>query len=46
MSPQRKINLQEKPYDKTTTIKTDNPLVQDCLAYYQGANYIIAQHVK
>jgi len=41
LSPRQKIALQKKPYDTTVTINPDNPLVQDCLAYYQGADYII-----
>jgi phosphoglycerol transferase MdoB-like AlkP superfamily enzyme len=44
LSPQQKIDLQKKPYDTIEPIKPDNPLVQDCLAYYQGADYIITQN--
>ena len=44
LSPRQKIALQEKPYDKTITIKADNPLVQDCQAYYQGADYIVIKN--
>lgn len=44
LSPRQKIDLQKKPYDKTITIKADNPLVQDCQAYYQGADYIVVKN--
>ncbi len=44
LSPQQKIDLQKKPYDTSVTTNPDNPLVQDCLAYYQGADYIISKH--
>ena len=46
LSPRQKIALQEKPYDETINIKVDNPLVKDCLAYYQGADYIITQNTN
>ena len=46
LSPQQKIDLQKKPYDTTVTIKADNPLVQDCLAFYQGADYIITKNTN
>ncbi|MBN2808443.1 MAG: LTA synthase family protein, partial [Deltaproteobacteria bacterium] len=46
LAPQQKIELQEKPYDQTITGSVDTPLVQDCLAYYQGADYIISQKTR
>ena len=46
LSPQQKIDVQKKPYDTSVTIKVDNPLVQDCLAYYQGADYIITKNTN
>ncbi len=43
LAPRQKISRQPKPYDKTFSINPDNPLVQDCQAFYQGADYIIAE---
>ena len=44
LSPQQKIDLQVKPYNKTTSIKPSNPLTTDCMAYYQGADHIICRN--
>ncbi len=44
LSPQQKIDLQVKPYNETTGIKPDDPLVLDCMAYYQGADHIILRN--
>jgi phosphoglycerol transferase MdoB-like AlkP superfamily enzyme len=42
LAPRQKITQQKKPYDKSLIIDTDNPLVRDCQAYYQGADKIIS----
>ncbi len=42
LAPRQKISHQPKPYDKSFNINTDTPLVLDCQAFYQGANYIIS----
>jgi len=42
LAPQQKITRQLKPFAKSLTADIHNPLVQDCLAFYQGADRIIS----
>ncbi len=41
LAPRQKITQQQKPYEKSLKANINNPLVQNCLAFYQGADYII-----
>lgn len=41
LAPRQKITQQKKPYDTSLKTTINNPLVQDCQSFYQGADYII-----